>query len=103
MSYQLPATISLHDDLVPTIEDPQEGLRRSFRSGLITIGLLVVGLIAMSGLIGTRGAVVGVGEVAVESRVKKIAHPTGGVISAVNVREGQRVRKGDILLRLDDT
>ncbi len=103
MSYQLPATVSLHDDLIPTIEDPQEGLRRSFRTGLITIGLLVVGLIAMSGLIGTRGAVVGVGEVAVESRVKKIAHPTGGVISAVNVREGQRVRKGDILLRLDDT
>lgn len=103
MSYQLPATVSLSDDLVPVIDDPQEGLRRSFRTGLITIGLLIFGLFALSALIGTRGAVVGTGEVTVESRVKKIAHPTGGVIAAVNVREGQRVKKGDVLLRLDDT
>lgn len=103
MSYQLPATIDVNDDLIPIIEDPQEGLRRSFRMGLITIGLLVFGLFALAGLIGTQGAVVGVGEVTVASRVKKIAHPTGGVIATVNVHEGQRVKKGDILMRLDDT
>lgn len=103
MSYQLPATISPGTDLVPVIEDPQEGLRRSFRAGLITIGLLIFGLFALAALIGTQGAVVGAGEVTVESRVKKIAHPNGGVIEAVYVREGQHVRKGDILMRLDDT
>lgn len=103
MSYQLPATVNSGTDLVPVIEDPQEGLRRSFRAGLITIGLLVFGLFALAALIGTQGAVVGEGEVTVESRVKKIAHPTGGVISAVYVREGQHVKKGDVLMRLDDT
>ncbi|MDQ4420927.1 HlyD family type I secretion periplasmic adaptor subunit [Sphingobium sp. DEHP117] len=103
MSYQLPATVSTGTDLVPVIEDPQEGLRRSFRAGLITIGLLFFGLFALAALIGTQGAVVGTGEVTVESRVKKIAHPTGGVIAAVLVREGQRVKKGDVLMRLDDT
>ena len=103
MSYQLPATVSMSDELIPVLEDPQEGLRRSFRMGLITIGILIFGLFALSALIGTRGAVVGSGEVTVASRVKKIAHPTGGVIAAVNVREGQRVKKGDVLMRLDDT
>jgi len=103
MSYQLPATVSIGTDLIPVIEDPQEGLRRSFRAGLITIGLLVLGLFVLAAVIGTQGAVVGVGEVTVQSRVKKIAHPSGGVISAVYVREGQHVKKGDILMRLDDT
>ena len=103
MSYQLPATVSMSDELIPVLEDPQEGLRRSFRMGLITIGILIFGLFALSALIGTRGAVVGSGEVTVASRVKKIAHPSGGVIAAVNVREGQRVKKGDVLMRLDDT
>lgn len=103
MSYQLPATVSTGTDLIPVIEDPQEGLRRSFRAGLITIGLLFFGLFALAAIIGTQGAVVGGGEVTVESRVKKIAHPTGGVIAAVYVREGQHVKKGDILMRLDDT
>jgi HlyD family secretion protein len=103
MSYQLPATVSTGTDLVPVIEDPQEGLRRSFKAGLITIGLLLFGLFALAAIIGTQGAVVGAGEVTVESRVKKIAHPTGGVISAVYVREGQHVKKGDVLMRLDDT
>ena len=103
MTYQLPATISQGTDVALVLEDPQEGLQRSFRAGLITIGLLFLGLIILAALIGTRGAVVGSGEVTVESRVKKIAHPTGGVIAQVNVREGQRVKKGDILMRLDDS
>ncbi|MCB2015649.1 MAG: HlyD family type I secretion periplasmic adaptor subunit [Sphingobium sp.] len=103
MTYQLPATISQGTDVALVLEDPQEGLQRSFRAGLITIGLLFLGLIILAALIGTRGAVVGAGEVTVESRVKKIAHPTGGVIAQVNVREGQRVKKGDILMRLDDS
>lgn len=103
MTYQLPAPISQGTDVALVLEDPQEGLQRSFRAGLITIGLLFLGLIILAALIGTRGAVVGAGEVTVESRVKKIAHPTGGVIAQVNVREGQRVKKGDILMRLDDS
>ena len=103
MTYQLPATISQGTDVALVLEDPQEGLQRSFRAGLITIGLLFLGLIILAALIGTRGAVVGAGEVTVESRVKKIAHPTGGVIAQVNVREGQRVKKGDILMHLDDS
>ncbi len=30
-------------------------------------------------------------------------HPTGGVVGELRVRDGDRVKAGDIVLRLDDT
>jgi HlyD family secretion protein len=39
----------------------------------------------------------------VDSSVKKVQHPTGGVVGELRVREGDRVIAGDILLRLDET
>lgn len=103
MSYQLPATINMDQQLAPVLEDPQEGLRKSFRTGLMVIGAFVLGIIILAAFTGTRGAVIGSGEVTVESRVKKIGHPTGGVIAEVHVREGSRVKRGQILMRLDST
>ena len=37
------------------------------------------------------------------SSVKKVRHPTGGVVRELRVRDGDRVNAGDILVRLDDT
>jgi HlyD family secretion protein len=39
----------------------------------------------------------------VDSKVKKIQHPTGGIIGQIRVREGDYVKAGDILVTLDDT
>ena len=49
------------------------------------------------------GAVVIPGTVISETNIKKIQHPTGGVIANIAVNDGMRVREGDILARLDDT
>lgn len=49
------------------------------------------------------GAVVTSGFVVVESNVKRVQHPTGGVIGQLLVREGDRVAEGDVLIRLDET
>jgi HlyD family secretion protein len=35
--------------------------------------------------------------------VKKVQHPTGGVVGKLNVQDGDRVKAGDILVQLDDT
>jgi HlyD family secretion protein len=35
--------------------------------------------------------------------VKKVQHPTGGIVGELRVRDGDRVKQGDILVRLDDT
>lgn len=49
------------------------------------------------------GAVIAPGVLVVESNVKKVQHPTGGVVGDLLVREGDHVKAGDILLRLDAT
>jgi len=49
------------------------------------------------------GAVIAPGSVVVDTNVKKIQHPTGGVVGELFVRDGQRVSAGNIVLRLDDT
>jgi HlyD family secretion protein len=54
-------------------------------------------------LVPLSGAVVVPGTLVVESDVKKIQHPAGGVVAYIPVRDGMHVRAGDLLLRLDDT
>ena len=49
------------------------------------------------------GAVVVPGNLVVQSNVKTIQHPTGGVVAEVPVHNGSRVNIGDLLLRLDAT
>jgi HlyD family secretion protein len=50
-----------------------------------------------------EGAVVAAGSVVVESNLRRAQHSTGGIVSALNAREGQTVEAGDVLVRLDDT
>ena len=49
------------------------------------------------------GAVVVPGNLVVESNVKTIQHPTGGVVADIRVVNGTRVKAGDLLVRLDAT
>jgi len=69
---------------------------------LMTVGGLLVVLLVLAATIPMGGAVIGGGSVGVESRVKRIAHPTGGVIKAIYVRNGEHVTQGQLLMRLDD-
>jgi HlyD family secretion protein len=43
------------------------------------------------------------GNLVVQSNVKTIQHPTGGVVAQIPVHNGMRVNAGDLLLRLDST
>ena len=49
------------------------------------------------------GAVIAPGSLVVNSNLKKVQHPTGGVVGNLLVRDGDVVRAGDLLLRLDET
>lgn len=73
---------------------------RSRRFAMLLGGLFVMLLLAGT-IVPIGGAVVGVGQLGVESRVKRVAHPTGGAISQILVKDGDRVHKGDVLVRLD--
>ncbi|MGB8605305.1 HlyD family type I secretion periplasmic adaptor subunit [Bradyrhizobium sp.] len=67
---------------------------------LIVAGLLGGGWIALMPL---AGAVVVPGNLVVQSNVKTIQHPTGGVVAEIAVHNGMRVSAGDLLVRLDAT
>jgi HlyD family secretion protein len=85
----------------------EQGAQRSIRLHLI-IGLTVVVILAggLGGWASTAqisGALIAPGSVVVESNVKKVQHPTGGVVGEVRVRDGDLVKAGDVVVRLDDT
>lgn len=76
--------------------------------GYMTASLVVaVGMVAGVGGWAANselaGAVIAAGTVVVDSNVKKVQHPSGGVVGEIRVRDGDRVRSGDLLMRLDDT
>ena len=88
-------------------DEREKGVRRSIRLHLI-IGLSVVALLA--GGLGTwastqeiSGALIAPGQIVVEFNVKKVQHPTGGVVGEVRAHDGDVVKAGDIVVRLDDT
>src|SRR5690349_1342940 len=82
-------------------------LRRILRHQTIAIAmaalLLVLGLGGWAATTEFSGAVVASGQLVVDSNVKKVQHPTGGVVGELRVREGVHVDGGDIVVRLDDT
>src|SRR5262252_5794647 len=83
------------------------GASRSIRRHVLTA--MTVGILVVSGLGGwamtteLSGAVVASGLLVVDSNVKKVQHPTGGVVGELRVRDGVHVRAGDLLIRLDET
>ncbi len=78
-------------------------IRKHTRQSLLAVGLLFASLFIGAAIVPIGGAVIGSGQLNVETSVKRIAHPVGGVISQIRVRDGDRVRKGDLLVRLDAT
>ncbi|MEH2473581.1 HlyD family secretion protein [Nitrobacteraceae bacterium AZCC 2161] len=86
---------------------PQTSSRRSIRVHLI-IGLVVVlvlagGLGGWASTVQISGALIAPGSIVVDSNVKKVQHPTGGVVGELRARDGDVVKAGDIVVRLDDT
>lgn len=71
--------------------------------GFAVIFLVLGGLSIWAGQTHIAGAVVSSGVIAVESKVKKVQHPTGGVVSDIRVANGAQVKAGDLLIRLDET
>ena len=85
----------------------QPGSRKSIRShliaGLVIVGILTCGLGGWAATAQISGALIAPGSIVVDSNVKKVQHPTGGVVGEVKVRDGDRVKVGDVVVRLDDT
>ena len=78
-------------------------ISRHLLTGLFVCVALVVGVGGWAAATNLTGAVVASGTFVVDSNVKKVQHPTGGVVGELLVRDGQRVAAGETLIRLDAT
>lgn len=81
----------------------QRSLSRHIAAGLAVVALLFGGLGGWAATTQIAGAVVASGALVVDTNVKKVQHPTGGVVGALHVRDGDHVKAGDVVIRLDDT
>ncbi|MGE0055709.1 MAG: HlyD family type I secretion periplasmic adaptor subunit [Hyphomicrobium sp.] len=84
-------------------ERAQKFVQRNVSLGLGVLVLLAGSVGGWAGFADVSGAVIAPGVLVVESNVKKIQHPTGGVVGELRVREGDRVQVGDVLIKLDET
>jgi len=80
-----------------------ESIRRHVIAGSVLVGLLAFGLGGWASTAEISGALIVQGDVVVDSNIKKIQHPTGGVVGQLFVHDGDHVKAGQILIRLDET
>ena len=84
-------------------DSASESIRRHITAGTILVAVLLFGVGGWASTAEISGALISQGSVVVDSNVKKVQHPTGGVVGELFVRDGDHVKEGDILIRLDET
>jgi HlyD family secretion protein len=80
-----------------------DSIRRYTVAGILVVLILTCGVGVWAGTMEISGALIAPGTIVVETNIKKVQHPTGGVVGELLVRDGDRVKAGDLLVRLDDT
>jgi len=78
-------------------------IRRHILAGFVVVAILVLGFGGWASTAQLSGALIAPGQIVVDSNVKKVQHPTGGIVGEVRVRDGDSVKEGDIVVRLDET
>jgi HlyD family secretion protein len=81
----------------------RRSIRRLLLGGTTVACFLAFGVGGWAVTTELAGAVIAPGSLVVDSNVKKVQHPTGGVVGVLRVREGDHVKAGDVVVRLDDT
>lgn len=78
-------------------------IRRHLAAGLAMAVLLAGGVGGWAATTELSGAVVASGHFVVDSYAKKVQHPKGGIVGEIRVQEGDTVKAGEVVLRLDAT
>src|SRR5271169_2560645 len=83
--------------------DIRASIRLHIVIGVAVVAFLAIGLGGWASTAEISGALIAPGSLVVDSNVKKVQHPTGGVVGELFVRDGDHVKAGDMLIRLDET
>lgn len=85
------------------VKNTRASIRTHLLVGLSVVVLLAGGLGGWASTAQISGALIAPGQIVVESSVKKVQHPTGGVVGELLAHDGDIVKTGQVLVRLDDT
>src|SRR5262245_31473853 len=81
--------------------------RQSIRQHSQAVAIAGIFLVASIGVMGAAtdmaGAIIAQGTLVVESNVKKVQHPSGGVAKKLLVEDGAHVAEGGLLILMDET
>ncbi len=89
----------------PVEENPELDFlstRRIVGRGRMVILVFVIGFFAWAAIAPLDSAIMAPGTIVVETHRKAIQHLEGGIVREIRVTEGQLVKAGDVLIRLDD-
>jgi HlyD family secretion protein len=81
-------------------EQPVDDPRRDIRFGAAIASFFFVGLLGLAALAPLDAAVHAPGVIAVSGNRQSVQHRDGGVVTAIHVREGQKVRGGSVLIEM---
>ena len=91
------------DKMIDFGKSTDRSIRNHAFMGMFVVFGVLGGLGTWSALAEIAGAVIAPGHIAVDTNARKVQHPEGGVVAGLKVREGARVKAGDLLVVLDDT
>ncbi len=86
-----------------TLSSIQSSRKKHMHWGLGLVGALVLGLGGWASIAEINSAVITSGSIAVDGQAKKVQHQEGGIVGEILVRDGDEVKAGDVLFRLDET
>jgi len=81
----------------------EQALAQERRRSSRILAVAAVVIFGWAAWVPLSGAVVVSGNLVMQSSVKKVQHPQGGIVTAILVQNGSKVAAGDELVRLDQT
>ncbi len=90
------------DQVPEVLPDLPTNVGKPLRTGLLVLLLGFGGFLAWAALAPIESGVPANGSVMLDGRRKTVQHLSGGVIKSILVKEGDAVKEGDMLIRMDD-
>lgn len=87
----------------PISVEQRKSLKAPIVAGGICVAVFVVGFLLFAAIFRISGGVPAPGVVVVENNRKSVEHLDGGVVRRILVRDGDMVKRGQVLFEMDDT
>jgi len=93
-------SLMLVGDGPDTDVEPIDDSRRDIRLGIVVAGLFFVLFLGWAAFTPLDAAAYANGQLVVSGQRQSVQHRDGGVVASINVAEGRKVNKGDLLIEL---